>query len=51
MLVEEHRHIADVDGIMTVSEPLAELLQERYRLLEKPVVVKNAPERSSRAAG
>src|SRR3989440_3514037 len=50
MLVEEHRHIADVDGVMTVSEPLAELLQERYGLREKPVVVKNAPERSSRAA-
>src|SRR2546421_211767 len=45
MLVEEHRHIADVDGIMTVSEPLAELLQERYGLREKPVVVKNAPDR------
>jgi glycosyltransferase involved in cell wall biosynthesis len=45
MLVEEEAHIGQVDGVVTVSEPLAALLAERYGLEELPAVVKNAPGR------
>src|SRR5207237_8876153 len=45
MMVEEEAHIGQVDGVLTVSEPLAALLAERYGLEELPAVVKNAPAR------
>ena len=44
MLVEESRHIGRVDAVITVIEPLAGRLRERYCLIETPTVVKNAPE-------
>jgi glycosyltransferase involved in cell wall biosynthesis len=46
MLVEESNHIGLADGVITVIEPLAERLRQRYGLSELPVVVKNAPERN-----
>lgn len=45
MLVGESRHIGQADGVMTVTDPVAELLNDRYDLAERPTVVKNAVER------
>jgi glycogen synthase len=45
MLVEEATHVASADGVMTLSEPLADLLEQRYELAERPVVVTLAAER------
>lgn len=50
MLVEEREGIERADGVVTVSEPLADLLQRRYGLRERPAVVANAPERDPFAA-
>lgn len=40
---EEARHIGEVDAVVTVSEPIARTLAERYRLPALPTVVLNAP--------
>jgi glycogen(starch) synthase len=45
MLVEESKHIGLADGVLTVIEPLAELLREQYGLVESPLVVTLAAER------
>lgn len=40
----ERQYIRRADAVITVTEPLAEELQRRYRLTDKPTVVMNAPE-------
>lgn len=39
----EQEYITDAAGVITVTEPLAEELQQRYRLSSRPVVVMNSP--------
>ena len=39
----EKEYIGRADAVVTVSETLAEMLQERYRLPRLPIVVLNAP--------
>ena len=39
----ESEYIHRVDGVVCVSEPQAERLQQRYELLEKPTVILNCP--------
>jgi glycosyltransferase involved in cell wall biosynthesis len=52
---EEARYIRDAAAVMTVSEPIADVLKERYDLPDRPTVVLNvpvnAPQRTSPAAG
>jgi glycosyltransferase involved in cell wall biosynthesis len=40
---QEARSIGAVDAVLTVSEPIADELADRYRLRERPTVVVNAP--------
>jgi glycosyltransferase involved in cell wall biosynthesis len=47
---EEARHIREAAAVVTVSEPIADTLQERYRLPVRPTVVLNVPV-DGRAAG
>lgn len=42
----ERSLIREADAVVTVSEPIADLLQESYRLARRPSVVLNAPEAS-----
>ncbi|MFN8125113.1 MAG: glycosyltransferase family 4 protein [Candidatus Nanopelagicales bacterium] len=44
----EASHIRRVDRIVTVSEPLADLLQEHHQLAVRPSVTLNAPEAAAR---
>jgi glycosyltransferase involved in cell wall biosynthesis len=39
----EEDHIRQVDRVITVSEPIAEVLQRRFALLKRPGVVLNVP--------
>jgi glycosyltransferase involved in cell wall biosynthesis len=39
----EREFIRDADGVITVTEPLAQELQRRYRLPSRPAVVMNSP--------
>jgi glycosyltransferase involved in cell wall biosynthesis len=43
LLRQERRCIGAVDAVITVSEPIAEELQQRYGLARRPTVVLNAP--------
>ncbi len=43
LLRQEERSIAGVAAVFTVSEPIAEVLQQRYHLAERPTVLLNAP--------
>ncbi|HEU5128867.1 MAG TPA: glycosyltransferase family 4 protein [Glycomyces sp.] len=43
-MAHEREYAPCADAVVTVSEPLAGLLQERHRLPETPTVVMNAPE-------
>ena len=42
----ERSLIREADAVVTVSEPIADLLQQSYRLQRRPSVVLNAPEAS-----
>lgn len=39
----ERELVAEVDGVVTVSDTLADMLAERYRLRERPTIATNAP--------
>jgi glycosyltransferase involved in cell wall biosynthesis len=39
----EARYIRHADGVMTVSDPIADVLESRYRLARRPSVVLNLP--------
>jgi len=41
--MRERRHISAADRVLTVNPLIAELLQQRHRLAEKPLVVYNGP--------
>ena len=43
--------IGGCDGVITVSDGIAERLQQRYGLTERPVVVRNVPDLPGPAAG
>ncbi|MFZ0159749.1 MAG: glycosyltransferase family 4 protein [Kineosporiaceae bacterium] len=43
LLRQEERSIADVAAVFTVSDPIAEVLQQRYHLARRPTVLLNAP--------
>ena len=45
MLAQERRYLPLVDEVLTVSDQLAGILRDRYRLRSTPAVVANAPER------
>lgn len=47
----EREHIGRVDRVVTVSEPLADLLHRDHTLAERPLVVLNAPDVNREAAG
>ena len=40
---EEARYIRDAAAVITVSDPIADVLQQRYQLPERPSVVLNVP--------
>lgn len=40
---EEARYIRDAAAVITVSEPIADVLAERYRLPDRPAVILNVP--------
>ncbi len=43
LLRQEERSMAGVAAVLTVSEPIADVLQERYHLATRPTVLLNAP--------
>jgi glycosyltransferase involved in cell wall biosynthesis len=43
MALHEQEYIGAADAVLTVSEPLADALQARCKLMERPAVVANAP--------
>ncbi|THV33702.1 glycosyltransferase family 4 protein [Glycomyces buryatensis] len=45
-IAHENEYAPWADAVVTVSEPLADLLVERHRLTERPTVVMNAPDLS-----
>ena len=40
---EEARHIRDASAVITVSDPIADVLRDRYSLAERPSVILNVP--------
>jgi glycosyltransferase involved in cell wall biosynthesis len=40
---EEARHIRDAAAVITVSDPIADVLRDRYQLAERPAVILNVP--------
>jgi glycosyltransferase involved in cell wall biosynthesis len=54
LLELEDEFVRQVDGVLTVSEPIADALVQRFRLDRRPVVLLNAPvarDRSTQTAG
>lgn len=48
---EEARYINQVSAVVTVSEPIADVLAERYRLPHRPAVILNVPVASPEVSG
>lgn len=51
LVAQEQAHIRDCAGVSTVSEPIADVLRERYSLGARPAVVLNTPVRGGSAEG
>lgn len=43
LVAQERAHIRDCAGVSTVSEPIADVLQQRYALPRRPEVILNTP--------
>lgn len=43
LVAQERAHIKDCAGVSTVSEPIADVLRERYTLAVRPAVILNTP--------
>lgn len=43
LVAQEQAHIRDCAGVSTVSEPIADVLRERYSLTTRPAVILNTP--------
>lgn len=51
LVLQEKETIRDFAGVITVSDPIADELQDRYRLTARPAVVLNVPVAVEPAAG
>lgn len=51
LVAQERAHIRDCAGVSTVSDPIADVLRERYDLSARPVVVLNTPVRGGSTEG
>lgn len=51
LMDQESRFIRGCDGVSTVSEPIADVLHDRYDLLRRPTVILNTPVLGGRTDG
>ena len=51
LLAQEQAHIRDCAGVSTVSEPIADVLRDRFALKARPAVVLNTPVRGGSTEG
>lgn len=51
LVAQERAHIRDCAGVSTVSDPIADVLQQRYALPRRPEVILNTPLRGGEVDG